>query len=475
MLVVPSHSPHAALELFADAPNWEVIKALGISGLVAKGIGFGLRFLGLRARKEAREKALRAEHPDAPWMWKEAWVSGRIPCSSKSTMLTAWGLFLFMNLVSLSLFFGVREELEKENYLALLGLVFPLFGAGCFVWAVRATLRWHKFGSSVFEMEAVPGVLGGKMSGVLRTRTYLEPEDGFHVSLTSIRRTVRDRGDSRTVHEDILWREEITIDKDAERPAGDGSSIPIEFDVPFSCRETDGRDSDNAIIWRLEVTAKVSGVDYKSIFEVPVFKTAESTADTAQASHRGFSAHEDRDYEELCREAGIDVHRTSSGGLEIVYAAARNLSAAFGVTTFTLLWTGGLWLQIHLEAPFIFPLLTGLFEALMVIVSLELWLGRSTVRVDATGVSVRGTLLGIGRTKFASADKIESVDTEISMRSGNTPYYDIVVAYKGEKIPGATRVLDKKLVAGRHIRNKRLAQWLMAQIEDLLTAAAPVS
>ncbi len=458
----------AARELFLGTPDGGKLAGLGLCGLLLAGGGFGFLVFGLRAyKRETRERGRLAQYPDAPWMWKEAWASGRIRCSGKSTMATAWGLCLFTNLVSSPIFVALPEELDKENYLALLALVFPLLGAGFLVWAVRVTLRWRKFGSSVFEMDSVPGVVGGRLSGTVLTRTRLEPEDGFQVCLTCFHRVVRGSGKSRSVREKVLWRQEGTVECPPLWGAGEGGLIPVDFRVPFSCRETDERDPDSKIIWRLELRAEVLGIDYKSVFEVPVFKTAESTDDPGPRR----APQEDLDYADLYRDAGIDVLRTPSGGLEIVYPAARNRGVAVSMTLFTLIWTGALWLQLHLGAPFIFPLVTGLVEILLMLITLELWCGRSTVRVDSTRVSVRSTILGIGWTKFASIEKIESVSTRIGMQSGSTPYYDVVVAHKGDRFPGASRVLDKTLLAGRHLRDKKLAQWLAAQIEDVLTAA----
>lgn len=34
--------------------------------------------------------ALRARHPDAPWLWREDWASGRVEDSNRGTMVAAW-------------------------------------------------------------------------------------------------------------------------------------------------------------------------------------------------------------------------------------------------------------------------------------------------------------------------------------------------------------------------------------------------
>ena len=68
-----------------------------------------------------------------------------------------------------------RAALEQGNRLALIGLLFPVVGAGLLVAAVRATWRERKFGVSVLELFVAPGDLGrvigrqGRTASALRT------------------------------------------------------------------------------------------------------------------------------------------------------------------------------------------------------------------------------------------------------------------------------------------------------------------
>ena len=135
------------------------------------GVGAGLVWWGRYSARKAREIAhLKAAHPESPWMWKPEWAGGRIVGSTKATMVFTWGFAIFWNLVSAPLLFVVpREVLEKQNYLGLIGLLFPVVGVGLLYWAARATARWKKFGSSVFEMAAVPGLVGGRLGGTIQT------------------------------------------------------------------------------------------------------------------------------------------------------------------------------------------------------------------------------------------------------------------------------------------------------------------
>ena len=60
---------------------------------------------------------------------------------------------------------------------------------------------------------------------------------------------------------------------------GEGAAVPVLFAIPFESQETSRSKSQRDIEWRLELSAKMPGVDYKSRFDVPVFKTADSRPD----------------------------------------------------------------------------------------------------------------------------------------------------------------------------------------------------
>ena len=184
---------------------------------------------------------------------------------------------LFWNLISSPLWFVIPGEmLQKGNRLALFGLLFPLVGLGLAAWALYTVLQRRKYGQSVLQMAAVPGVLGGELAGVVRTAAHIQPEAGFHVSLSCIQQTTSGSGDNRSTHAEILWQDEQVIVRQLGQSDADPSAIPVLFAIPYNCRPTDDANSDNQTIWRLKVAAAVPGIDYAAAFDVPVFKTPQS-------------------------------------------------------------------------------------------------------------------------------------------------------------------------------------------------------
>ncbi len=430
------------------------------------GVGAGLVWWGRYSAGKAREIAhLKAAHPESPWMWKPEWAGGRIVGSTKATMVFTWVFAIFWNLVSAPLLFVVpREVLEKQNYLGLIGLLFPVVGVGLLYWAARATARWKKFGSSVFEMAAVPGLVGGRLGGTIQTNFVAAPQEGFNLKLTSLRRR-RGRGKNSSTTERILWQEEQTIPRERLRTAYRGTSIPVEFRIPYECDETNETNYYDQVIWRLEAVAEVSGIDYKTQFEAPVFKTAESRpAEAEEESAAGYAPAAAMPFDPT--RSSIEVRPSTLGGTEYCFGAARNVGAAISLTVFFFIWMGAIWLQLYLGAPLFFPIVCGLLGAVLLLFVIDLWFSSTTVVIESGMVKIKRTTLGIGGTKQIPCSDISDVQIKIGMQQGQTAtqsakaYYDIKIHRKN----------GKKVSAGRNLRDKREAEWLAAEMKAKIEA-----
>ncbi|MDH3718076.1 MAG: DUF3592 domain-containing protein [Planctomycetota bacterium] len=192
------------------------IELLGFCALFALlfgGVGFGLLFWSIYSVKlERKENALVARHADQPWMWKPDWSAGQIKSSTKTAMFVALAFATFWNLISAPVVFFVPGEVRQGNHLALLALIFPLVGAGLMIWALRSVLQWLKYRDSVFQMASVPGVIGGQLAGVVRTRRNLNPPDGFRVTLSCINRVTTGSGKNRSTSERVVWQDVQQLD-----------------------------------------------------------------------------------------------------------------------------------------------------------------------------------------------------------------------------------------------------------------------
>ena len=423
-------------------------------------VGFGGIAAALAGRRKVQEqKALEASHPESPWLWRSDWASGRIIDSGRTTMFAVWTFAALWNLISFpSGFLGVRAGIREGKPAAFLALLFPLFGIGLLGWAVRLTLRYRKYGVSRLELSTIPGVIGGALTGMVRAPARVQPNDGFEVTLSCIRRVHTQRGKNSSTSEHILWQDERRVVGQASRtPAAMETHIPVAFRVPSDAQPCDDSDHDNQVLWRLRLLAATPGVDYDAQFEVPVFRTP--------ASDQPLSAEDERLTEDPLAGSAYQqpadsriVVTSNRRGTEVLFPAARNPGAATGLSFFLLLWLGCIAVQMYFRAPLVFPIVTGLFGLLILVGVLDLWLEVSRVSADAGTLTWATGYLFSGRERTLHGSEIADVIAAIGMQAGTTVYYDVTVVQKN----------GKKIKVGRSVRDKREAQWLAERIKKAI-------
>ena len=372
-----------------------------------------------------------------------------------SSLKTAWFFAVLWNLVSAPLLVVVPREIERNPMVAIAAL-FPLIGIGLFGWAVMTTLRWRRFGPSRFDMS--PATPGGQLSGTIHTRLGLDQARllRVHLKLTCLHRVTKGSGEGRRTTENILWREEYTVPEGQVGFGAVGATIPVRFSLPPDARETTAVGGSNGILWALTAEADIPGVDFKEDFDVPV-RRDESTNATESASIASFAPARAAVSTIDLAQSGIHINPTAHG-TEYYFEPARNRSFAAGTTIFLLLWTGVLWLEYALGAPWIFIIATGFFELLILLIVGEQWFGSTTVSIGSEVVRRRVGLFGTGTTRVIPAQSITKVSLHISMQSTGrrgTPYYS-----------------GKHKHLGFGIRNKRHAEWLADRMRKEIGLAA---
>lgn len=438
--------------------RWEMVGFQSIFAIVFSGVGFGLLIGGVRGvSKQRTERILAADQPDSPWLWRPDWARGTIVFSSKATMWTAIVVATLWNLLAVPLWILLSDMLPaKAKSFGLLRLVVPLVGLALVWWAVRAAIRWRKYGESTFHMGSVPGVIGGQLAGVIQTSIRIRrPEHGFRLTLTCLR-TVSS-GD--TTSQETAWEDEQIVAHDILQDRDERSAIPVLFQIPYDCQPTAKTSSGTDTNWRLQVTAKMPGVDYKAIFDVPVFKTEASdpnfVADRSAIEPYTVPADPARDL----RDAGVrKVASPLRDGCRFVFPMARNLGAAVFLTLFSLVWSGSIVFMRRFEVPIFFPIVFGAFDVLILACTLYVWFYRSVVDVSSQGIEVSGGLFGLGRRHWIESPDVAKIETARGMRYGPQVYYNVIIV----------RTNGKRVTAGREIRGSRLTAAVIRQIEDAL-------
>jgi hypothetical protein len=442
--------------------NWGQAAFFALFAVTFGGVGLGgLVALARGRRRLAEAEALRARHPDAPWLWRPDWAAGTIEDGNRTAARFAWIFAGFWNLVSLPAgYFGVRAALQQANHAGLIALLFPVAGVGLLVWAARMSARLQRFGVSRLALETRPAAVGRSLAGTVEAPLTLMPAEGFRVVLSCIRRVTTGSGDSRSTREQVLWQEEQRVAGRPSRTArGMTTGVPVRVPIPPDALPCDDSNPGNVVLWRLEVSAEVPGVDYASTFEVPVFRTEESSRPRTEVEAAAARALvEQAKRFEPGPDCRIQVTRNRRG-TEIVFPAARNRGAAIGLTGFLLLWLGATAGTVLLGAPLLFPIVFGLFAVLLLWAVLDQWLGVSRVTAGDGTVRVASGLLTAGRERRLSASEVAEVTTRIGMQAGGTPYYDVILVRRD----------GKRVVAGRNIRDKREAEWVAGLIREGVT------
>ena len=427
-------------------------------GLMFTLIGFAILAAAILAPRKLKQAQQRqAEHPQEPWLWRDDWAQLRANSQTRSELKRAWIFSILWCLASAPVLFFVTGEKLVQQPASLIALGFPMIGAALLVWAIRETLRWFEFGKTYFAMSTVPFAVGREMRGAIQTRFLRPPVHGIQLKLTCVNCTVTGSGNSQTTQEKILWRDEKTIDPQELVLGPEGTTIPVNFHVPVDARPTDSTNPRDAILWKLEADADVPGVDYKDLFEVPVFQTK----DTPTEEPRGANSADLRPP----ANPTIVVRPAAGGGTEFYFPPARNRSFAAGLSSFVLLWSAFLWLMLVKGAPFIFPLVFGLFEMLLIYGAVQLWLGTSSVLIGEQSVRVRSGILGGGRMQEIACGQVAKVQTAITAQQGGasgTPYYDIQLV----------RTDGTQVTLGRTVRDKNEAEYLVAEMQKMIASQA---
>jgi len=230
-------------------------------------------------RIEELKQQAKGETATIPWQTRKGWETPNIRSEAKKSAVLFWVFAIGWNAVSSPMLFALREEVETGNYAALLGLLFPLAGAFLLYKAIATTLELRRFGKVLVEMDPFPGAIGGHVGGRIRvsrlaSHAVFDPSAHFSVRLECVYSYMSGSGDSRSRKENIKWAEQ-----GHPRPesAGRGVTLAFRFDVPDGLPEADVDQTDAYHFWRLTAKAELEGVDLNRQYNLPVFKTGETS------------------------------------------------------------------------------------------------------------------------------------------------------------------------------------------------------
>jgi len=418
-------------------------------------VGSVVRGLGKLAKADTAGQPVRDPQP---WLARADWAAGKIKSTTGAqTKIFALMALAFCGLGGFFTFAVLPKELHNGNDKALVVVLFPAVGIGFVIALVRTTLARRRFGDCCFEMASIPGALGGSLDGLIQTGGRLRLEHGLHLKLSCIRRTVSGSGNQRNVSETILWQDEkvFKTDVDLPEPEPGHSGIPVFFKLPADQPECLVRGNE-AILWRLEAKAKMSGPDFAARFDVPVFQVAGGAVDEAMPDP---TAALQMPVEELRRDEHSKIQVIDGpGGREFYFPAARNPGTAVGMTCFFLAWTGFTLAAYLLFKSVLFEILFTAVDVLVFMGLLNLWFKASRVTVDSTGIRAVNRWLLFTRAHHFAALDIDRMETKVGMTCGNQAYLDLKVVTRA----------GKACTVASGLASKPEADWLVQEMAKAL-------
>ena len=321
--------------------RWGLIGFQSIFLFAFGGAGLGMIYLVFRTPKE--KDLSDPKYREQPWLVNDDWQTALVTSNSKMTMYFTWGFAAFWNLVSAPLPFVVyREILQKENYIALVGLLFPLVGTGLIIWAVRRTLEWRRFGPAPLTLDPFPGSIGGHVGGTIDVKLPFDSNARFSVTLTNLYSYMSGSGKNRSRKSSAKWQDTHV----AHATSGaQGTRLSFRFDVPDGLNESDAeQSSDSYYLWQLSLKAELPGVDIDRDYQIPVYATQQQSRQLSEIS----VAHARSNQRQIDLAAIEKIVQLEYGesGRSMLFPMGRNLWSGFMGAVIGTIFTGTGWFLI---------------------------------------------------------------------------------------------------------------------------------
>jgi hypothetical protein len=426
--------------------RWAMVGIMAIFSLIFGGVGAAIiaggQYAGRIVERENKRKTL---HPDRPWLWKDEWQTAEIKNSGKIVFYGALGFTVLWNLISLPMWFVIPLEIiDKKNYAAAIGFLFPLVGIGLAIWTYKAYRRWKRFGHASFVLDTYPAALGHILQGKLTFRELLPPGSIFKVKLSSIYKYSTGSGDDRRTEEDIKWQDEQHIPLKEGRHSG-MYSLPIRFKLPADQHATAWDEGDREYIWRLSIRSEQEGADFIHDFDVPVFDPNTYNIRVPASAQFDESVTQSEIYTDQgnWQKTGVQEFEMA-GGHAYYFKPARHKMMGVSLIFMFLIFGGIGSAPLFADMPLFMGIVFGGFALLLGWFALIVWLYKSQIEVTPGTLSVRAGLFG-GSYKTVDIDDIAEIDLTSNMTSGTVKYYDIFAKTRsGDKIKMAIHLLGKR-------------------------------
>ena len=408
--VDPQHSSTSVLERTFFVT---VLACRGGTGALASLIG-GLLLMVPTSELNRRDRtaALRSSWPAEPWRWREDWSTGRIRSVShvdSQILIGVAAVYLFL-LLPLGLLV-VKEH--GRDLLSVPGITLIIGGWGAFNLARTRLWSHRRFDGSEFQLAGQTGVIGGPLYGSITIPASARGDTPLRLSLECIALEHVQENSAREhsrIDENVLWRDTSLLQRTLQSGEPGATLVPVYFAIPDDCQSS-RREGNPSIHWFLKIgPAGGEGLAEYAAFEVPVFRTPESSPD--------FKANPDvmakfvvpLELQGVLEQSGCAVE-TSSDETLIRFSLFRQKHLLQGLTLVSILGSVAAALMIY--APTLWAILPAVAAGVIVLASGDRLLWRSEIRKrDQQIIAVAG-LWGFQKRLRITRDIVASVEPDV--------------------------------------------------------------
>ena len=245
------------------------------------------------------------------WRSRKGWGSALIYSDAGRGVWFFWIFALVWNAISAPILIILPEELQRNNYAALIALLFPAIGLFLLYKAINRTLEYRHFGRVAYRMDPYPGGIGGHVGGHIQVKNLdyhrASEAETVLVKVECVYSYMSGSGDNRSRRESIKWAEQ---GRPKIKNTPEGTSMAFRFNVPEGLPPADVEQSGAYHFWRLGISAEIPGIDLDRSYNIPVF----ATGATAQNVNHDVSAQAAARRE---READAAKLKIASGQFDI--------------------------------------------------------------------------------------------------------------------------------------------------------------
>ncbi len=382
-----------------------------------------------------------------PWNRREAWSSSRLESQTggRPPVLFLWAFAIVWNAFSwLAAIEAARGNATGDTELAPL---FPAIGAAILALTIYVTLQHRKWGRSQLELLTRPGVLGGSLRCVLHASPALAQADALEVSLDCCGPEAAEGNFQLIGH---LWHHEVRVPR-SRFQLGAETRVPLDIRLPYGLPESQANRTGDDAVWLLRLHAKLPGIDFEASFDLPVFKTSESSPEEegSRVEAPRLTSPPASGAVTALPGSKIRVRRYGTIGTEFVFGMFRNPWLGLFTCVITVLFCGMVTAIRYAEGPGFFLVAFSAATLILAYSSLDTLFGVTRVRVERGRIRVTHGPCGFGPTRTLELHEIERIRVTPCWASGSQTTSRIRIERRPRR-PDASR-WRRRVIAGTRI------------------------